>query len=100
MTEPKIFFFIFSILGSYTTLGRTRHINFVEKMQNHCTLMYSGDGEKINTFQSHCSKVSEELSEKEKYIGELIYRYLTIFQFNCHAILEGVPDTDEDFISG
>jgi len=32
MIEPKIFVVvIFSILGSYRTLGRTRHFNFVEK---------------------------------------------------------------------
>jgi hypothetical protein len=44
--------------------------------------------------------VTDQLTENEKYIGELLYRYLTIFQFNCHAILEGVPDMEDDFISG
>jgi hypothetical protein len=45
-------------------------------------------------------QVTDQLTENEKYIGELLYRYLTIFQFNCHAILEGVPDMEDDFISG
>ncbi len=45
-------------------------------------------------------QVREELDEKEKFIGELVYRYLTIFQFNCHAIVQSDQDSDYDFIGG
>ena len=48
----------------------------------------------------YIAQVTEQLGENETFIGELIYRYLTIFQFNCHGILEGVPDPDYDFIKG